>query len=1062
MAKKIKTIFQNLDKALNDGWVNDVTQMKDVLNANPDEVVYKADTPEEYQTKKLELQQNSYLKDRWIRANTDLSVKAFNGLNNIKLMYRDVELMDSFPEIGAALDLVAEEACTVSQQGGHVVNVYSKSDRIKNILEDLFVNRLNLNVMAVSLIRGMCKYGNQYMLLNLDNNLGVCGWREIPPFGVERLENGITNPYGGYSYVNQLAKNMDLSTKFTWMDESSSSIQAFRNWQIAHFRLLTDTLYMPYGCLVGDTRVETEYGFKCIRDIEIGDKVWTFNTETQQRELANVTMQMNKGVKDVYHVKTLHFEIKGTEDHKLLTYSDKKLVYKEIKDLNIGDWLICDNLTERKSKPIMIDKSLPTVEEGLNQNMKWWEENITLIPDYVTTDFARLFGFMVGDGWITKNHHVSIALGESEYLNEKYINLIEKFTSHKVVFVKNPEKRKKKLIYHSCFSRSKTFDIILKRMGFVGDCYTKRIPKWVFESDNDIKNAFIDGLLDADGHLGFVSEKSINCNIELANEGLIRDLKALVQSLGYKCGNVGCRDRIGYSQKLKDGSEIVVKNKSYYINFSKNLNTPNKRGDIRNRLSDCFKLEKIIQIKQLEQEETFDITVDNENSNFFANGIVTHNCSFLNKARRHFRMLSLMEDMMLIYRLDRSVERRVFKIFVGAIDDADVEAYMESIVNQFKRKQIIDPVTGQIDLRKNILNSMDDIFIPIRDQNSQSSIETLQAAQNLTAIDDIKYMQNKVLSALRIPRSFLNFDETQGDGKNLALMDIRFTRVVNRIQQAFLLELTKVATIHLYLLGFEDELTNFTLSMNNPSTQSEQLEVENMQKKILAVRDAVSDPGTGIPIMSLTRALRSIMKWSDKDIQDNFEELRLEKGLAAELEKTSQIIKKTGIFDTVDRIYGEPGAEYQDDNAMQGGDDNGFGGGGGGGSLGGGLGSSGLDDVMDNGEGGDEDVLNGNPETTPLGDENAEQSNASPTDNQNENPNESVRSNGKLLVESVDSLKNFEKVGNEYDKIIDKLIKHEPKGNIFERCEIYDKSMFINKEMDEIVNNLEEFAKSKE
>ena len=293
-------------------------------------------------------------------------------------------------------------------------------------------------------------------------------------------------------------------------------------------------------------------------------------------------------------------------------------------------------------------------------------------------------------------------------------------------------------------------------------------------------------------------------------------------------------------------------------------------------------------------------------------------------------------------------------------------------------------------------------------------------------------------------------------------MDIRFTRVVNRIQQAFLLELTKVATIHLYLLGFEDELTNFTLSMNNPSTQSEQLEVENMQKKILAVRDAVSDPGTGIPIMSLTRALRSIMKWSDKDIQDNFEELRLEKGLAAELEKTSQIIKKTGIFDTVDRIYGEPGAEYQDDNAMQGGDDNGFGGGGGGGSLGGGLGSSGLDDVMDNGEGGDEDVLNGNPETTPLGDENAEQSNASPTDNQNENPNESVRSNGKLLVESVDSLKNFEKVGNEYDKIIDKLIKHEPKGNIFERCEIYDKSMFINKEMDEIVNNLEEFAKSKE
>ena len=482
MAKKIRTIFQNLDKALNDGWIKDTLQIKDTLNTEPEKVIYTADNERDYEQKKLEFQQNSYLKERWVRANADLSVKAFNGLNNIKLMYRDVELMDSFPEIGAALDLVAEEACTISQQGGHVVNVYSKSDRVKNILEDLFVNRLNLNVTAVSLIRGMCKYGNQYMLLNLDNNLGVCGWRELPPFGVERLENGITNPYGGYTVTNQITKNMDLSTKFTWCDESSGSLEAFRNWQIAHFRLLTDTLYFPYGC------------------------------------------------------------------------------------------------------------------------------------------------------------------------------------------------------------------------------------------------------------------------------------------------------------------------------------------------------------------------------------------SYLNKARRHFRMLSLMEDMMLIYRLDRSVERRVFKIFVGAIDDADVEAYMENIVNQFKRKQIIDPVTGQIDLRKNLLNSMDDIFIPIRDANSQSSIETLPAAQNLTAIDDIKYMQNKVLSALRIPKSFLNFEEAQGDGKNLALMDIRFTRVINRIQQAFLLELTKVATIHLYLLGFEDELTNFTLSMNNPSTQSEQLDTENMQKKILAVRDAVSDPGNGIPIMSLTRALRSIMK----------------------------------------------------------------------------------------------------------------------------------------------------------------------------------------------------------
>ena len=165
--------------------------------------------------------------------------------------------------------------------------------------------------------------------------------------------------------------------------------------------------------------------------------------------------------------------------------------------------------------------------------------------------------------------------------------------------------------------------------------------------------------------------------------------------------------------------------------------------------------------------------------------------SYLNKARRHFRMLSLMEDMMLIYRLERSIERRVFKVFVGNIDDNDIPAYIDQIANEFKRTPIVDPLTGQLDLRKNILNVSDDFFIPVRTENASNPIDTLPAAQNMTAMDDIKFVQNKVLTALGIPKTFLNFEESVGDGKNLALMDIRFTRRVNRIQQAFLEELTK-------------------------------------------------------------------------------------------------------------------------------------------------------------------------------------------------------------------------------------------------------------------------------
>jgi len=407
-------------------------------------------------------------------------------------------------------------------------------------------------------------------------------------------------------------------------------------------------------------------------------------------------------------------------------------------------------------------------------------------------------------------------------------------------------------------------------------------------------------------------------------------------------------------------------------------------------------------------------------------------------------MLSLMEDMMLIYRLERSIERRVYKIFVGAIDDADVQAYVERIANEFKRTPIVDPMTGQIDLRKNILSVDQDIFIPVRDENAPTPIDTLSAAQNMTALDDIKFVQNKVLTALRIPKSFLNFEEAAGDGKNLALMDIRFTRTVNRIQQAFLMELTKVASIHLFLLGFNDELNNFTLSMNNPSTQAEGLEIENMQKKIDAVRDAVSDPGNGLPVMSQTRALKQIMKWSEKEIKENLEEIRLEKGIAAELEKTTQIIKKTGIFDTVDRIYGEPGAEYMDDQQGQGGmgNDGGMGGGGapppapmgGEGDMGGDL--DGLGAPGDDESGGDIAGAEGSMPTADMGsDPNA--------------PMESFNTKKPLIVESM------------FDKYMNMLDEHsvKPQEASYKRADVYDsESVMINEEFDKMIKALNKYV----
>ena len=287
--------------------------------------------------------------------------------------------------------------------------------------------------------------------------------------------------------------------------------------------------------------------------------------------------------------------------------------------------------------------------------------------------------------------------------------------------------------------------------------------------------------------------------------------------------------------------------------------------------------------------------------------------SMLEKCRRIWKQLLLAEDAMLVYRTSRAPERRVFKVFVGNMDDKDVESYIQKVANKFKRDPVVDPQNGNVDLRMNQMAVDQDYFIPVRDQAAPSPIETLPGATNLSEIADIEYIQKKLLASLRIPKAFLGFEEVVGEGKNLALLDIRFARTINRIQKAIIQELNKIAIIHLYVLGFEDELENFSLGLTNPSTQAELLKLEQWQTKITLYKDAVGDPGSGIAPVSATWAKKFILGMSDEEIKLDLQQQRFEKALAGELENTKEVIKKTGIFNTVDKLYGAPPEEVETD-----------------------------------------------------------------------------------------------------------------------------------------------------
>ena len=283
--------------------------------------------------------------------------------------------------------------------------------------------------------------------------------------------------------------------------------------------------------------------------------------------------------------------------------------------------------------------------------------------------------------------------------------------------------------------------------------------------------------------------------------------------------------------------------------------------------------------------------------------------SMLEKARRIWKQLLLCEDAMLIYRVSRAPERRMFKVFVGNMDDKDVDAYVQRVAAKFKKDQVVDSKTGNVDLRYNQMAVDQDYFIPVRDPAASDPITTLPGAQNLAEIADIEYIQKKLVTALRIPKAYLGFEEAVGDGKNLSLLDIRFARTINRIQKSMIAELNKIAIIHLFLLGFEDEITNFTLSLNNPSKQGELLSLEIWKEKITLYKDACAEIANSVAPVSASWAKKHILGFSDEEIKLDIQQQRIERAVSAELAKTGEVITKTGLFDNIDNLYGKKEGE---------------------------------------------------------------------------------------------------------------------------------------------------------
>jgi hypothetical protein len=262
---------------------------------------------------------------------------------------------------------------------------------------------------------------------------------------------------------------------------------------------------------------------------------------------------------------------------------------------------------------------------------------------------------------------------------------------------------------------------------------------------------------------------------------------------------------------------------------------------------------------------------------------IPYGSSVLEPARRIWRQLILLEDAMLVYRIVRAPERRVFKIDVGNVPPEEIPAYMERAQSTLKRASITDQGSGRVDLRYNPLSVDEDYFIPVRGSESGTDISTLAGGTVAGETNDVEYIQKKLFAALKIPKAYLGYDEGLGAKATLSQEDIRFSRTIARVQRTVLAEMNKIAIIHLYCHGFSDsDLLDFSLRLSNPSTIAQQQKLELFKSRFEAAATALQTPG----LVDKTWVQKNIIRLTDDEINLVRKGQKKDRVLELELEAT--------------------------------------------------------------------------------------------------------------------------------------------------------------------------------
>ena len=983
-----------------------------------------------------------------------------------------------------------------------------------------------------------CKYGDNFVYLNIDEKNGIIGAKQMPNYEMERRDVGLFDMISGRESVNsQEALSTSDKVKFFWRGRDVE----FNSWQIAHFRLLGDDRRLPYGSSI----------------LEKSRRVWKQLLLSEDSMLVyRVTRAPERRVYKIYvgniddadveqYVNTIADRFKRMPIVDPQT-GQMDLRYNQLS--NDQDYFIPVR-TENAPNPIdtlpgaciALDTRIPLLDGRvleLNQIIKEWDNGNRNLWVYScnpnTGELAP--GMITWAGETRKNTEViKITLDNGESItttpDHKWVYRTKGFVEAKDLRVGEslmPFYRDRKKIksntngdYERIWDSAKQEWVFTHRMvtdllndfnvieNFTfNEKYSNEIKNIRHHKDHNRFNNNPNNLVWMNGADHMKYHQSVIMETIWYNPE--ENIKKITKGINEYIFNLSEEDRISRGEQSKLNSinsrdkaiETFNNNtnkKEIIINRGKSISVSKSTKEFKEKFSEIAKSNwesneyrnKVFSKRQtltftdelytmfLEMFKLYgkaDLTLNELNkSNDFMN-------EFINSNKDIRSSLTNLNEFTHKH-LEKMLKEKGFKnyrdwckVISEELGYKNVRAWRYFIENNNKEKSLL--YNHKIISIEWLENKIDTGTITVDGNELYHNYHTFATESgvfiknsNLDQIADIEYLQKNLFTSLRVPKPFLGFEEATGDGKNLAIQDIRFSRTINRIQQSMLQELNKIAIIHLYILGFEEELDNFTLTLNNPSTQAEMLKVEHTQLKVTLYKDAVSDSGNGFGTMSMTRAKREILGWSDDDIKQDLLEQRMEKAAAAELLNSSAVIKHTGMFDVVDRIYGD----YK--LALNGGGGEGEKGegaepsaGGGGGGLGGSFGGGGVggEDL----DFGDETATGGEEEgsaTAEAGAEagaaevgaeaGAETAGAAGAPVGGEAFAESIKKADKLLMEHKIKLTN--KLKNRKDKyqgkFVDLLmesIKPDVK-NKEEKIKIYDKNIKVNENIDSMIGDID-------